>query len=145
MAIAAFLPLIGKVIDLVLPDPNKAAEMKLKAAEMAQKGELAQLDADVRLAIGQLEINKAEAASASVFKGGWRPAVGWVCAISFGYSYVVLPFLMFLVFTFGSPEVIAQLANLPRLEMGEMMPVLFGMLGLGAMRTREKEKGVAAK
>lgn len=145
MAIAAFLPLIGKVVDLIIPDPNKAAEFKLRAAEMAQKGELAALDADVRLALGQLEINKAEAESASVFKGGWRPAVGWVCAIAFGYSYIVLPFMMFLVFTFGSPEVIAQLANLPRLEMGEMMPVLFGMLGLGVMRTREKEKGVAAK
>ena len=31
------------------------------------------------LAKGQLEVNKVEAASASLFVAGWRPAVGWSC------------------------------------------------------------------
>jgi hypothetical protein len=30
----------------------------------------------------------------------------------------------------------------PLLDTGEMMPVLMGMLGLGAMRTYEKKQGV---
>ena len=30
------------------------------------------------LAKGQLEVNKVEAASKSMFVAGWRPAVGWI-------------------------------------------------------------------
>ena len=33
------------------------------------------------LAKGQLEVNKVEAASQSMFVAGWRPAVGWVCVL----------------------------------------------------------------
>jgi hypothetical protein len=36
-----------------------------------------------------------------------------------------------------------HLAEIPTLEIGQLMPVLMGMLGLGGMRTYEKIKGVA--
>ncbi|MES2346301.1 MAG: 3TM-type holin, partial [Pseudomonadota bacterium] len=75
--LAALLPLLGTLIDKFFPDPTAAAAAKVQVMEMAQRGELAQLDADVKLATGQLDVNKTEAASSSLFVAGWRPFIGW--------------------------------------------------------------------
>jgi Holin of 3TMs, for gene-transfer release len=101
-----------------------------------------QLDAlENALMTGQMEINKQEAASTNWFVAGWRPFIGWVCGAAFAYTYVFLPFSQFLVFTFGNTEMINQLNLLPKLDLGVMMPVLLGMLGLGGMRSFEKSNG----
>src|SRR5690606_18165528 len=91
MAWPALIPIIGTVLDKIIPDPQAASEAKLKALEMAQRGELAFLDADVKLALGQMEINKAEAMSGDRFRGGWRPAVGWCCVFGLGYTFLLRP------------------------------------------------------
>ena len=140
MAIGAFLPLIGKVMDLVFPDPAKAAEAKLRAAELAQKGELAVLDADLKLALAQVEVNKVEAADPSLFKSGWRPAVGWVCVVGLGYTFLLRPLLPWLITVTG-----LQVPTLPPIDTGELFILLGGLLGLGGFRTVEKMKGVATK
>lgn len=133
----ALIPILGTVLDKILPDPKAAAEAKIKVMEMAQQGELAVLAADTDLAKGQLEINKVEAASSSLFIGGWRPAVGWVCAAAFAWNFIGLPIAMFIAAYMGKS---LQLAPA---DMGEMLPVLLGMLGLGSLRSFEKSKGVA--
>ena len=71
--LGALLPVIGKVLDRVIPDKNarKQAQEELERAE--QSGEL-------QLLLGQIEINKQEAAHKSLFVAGWRPAVGWTTA-----------------------------------------------------------------
>ena len=140
MAIGAFLPLIGKVMDLVFPDPAKAAEAKLRAAELAQKGELAVLDADLKLALAQVEVNKVEAADPSLFKSGWRPAVGWVCVVGLGYTFLLRPLLPWLITVTG-----LQVPALPPIDTGELFILLSGLLGLGGFRTVEKMKRVATK
>lgn len=131
------IPILGNVLDKILPDPAAAAAAKLKMMEMAQAGELAQLAADTDLAKGQLEINKAEAQSSSVFVSGWRPAIGWCCGAAFAWNFVGLPVAMFLSAYFGKPITLAPA------DLGEMLPVLLGMLGLGGLRSFEKAKGVA--
>ena len=135
MAITAFLPIIGKVLDRVLPD---SAEAKLKVMTLAQEGQLAELDADVKLAAGQMEINKSEAAHSSVFVAGWRPFVGWVCGVSLAYHFILQPFINYIAFVSG-----ADLQGLPTLEMDDLYTVLLGMLGLGGMRSYEKRNRVA--
>lgn len=97
----------------------------------------------VRLDQLQLGVNQAEAASTSMFVAGWRPAVGWTCGLAFAYTYVVLPLLQFGVYTFGTATMVAQLKGLPVLDIGTMMPVLFGMLGMGYMRTLDKQNGTS--
>ena len=135
----ALIPLLGTILDKVLPDPQAAAAAKLQALEMAQKGELAQLDADLKLALGQLEVNTREAATGSLFIGGWRPAVGWICASGLAYEFLISPMLPWLALAvFGK-----QLPPLPDLPMETLMTLLLGMLGLGGLRTVEKVKGVA--
>ena len=89
------------------------------------------------LALAQIEVNKTEAASGSLFKGGWRPAVGWVCAIAFAYHFIIQPLLIFILAMFG-----AEIPNLPSFDMGTLLTVLGGMLGIGSLRTYEKQKGL---
>ena len=134
----ALLPIIEKVLGAVIPDPKAAAEANLRVLELAQKGELAWLDADVRLAVGQMEINKEEAKDPSLFKSGWRPAVGWLCVAGFTYMAVVRPLVPWIVQVAG-----LQVPPMPPVDTSEIMAILMGMLGLGGMRTAERIKGKA--
>jgi hypothetical protein len=94
----------------------------------------------IQLQLAQIDVNKAEAESINWFVAGWRPAVGWTCAVAFAYAYVVTPLLFYLAAIFGTAETVKQVTALPKLELGTMMPVLLGMLGLSWNRTQEKLK-----
>jgi hypothetical protein len=89
------------------------------------------------LAKGQLEVNKVEAASKSLFVAGWRPFIGWVCGLGFFSNFILIPMA-----NFGLA--ISEIAiKIPMIDTTQMMPVLMGMLGLGAMRTVEKVQKVS--
>ena len=133
----ALIPIIGNLLDKFIPDPAAQAEAKLKMMDMAQKGELAALDADMRLALAQTDINKAEATT-DVFRGGWRPACGWVCAFGLAYTFLLRPLLPWVVEAFG-----VKVPALPAIDAEALMALLFGMLGLGGLRTYERVKGKA--
>lgn len=132
----ALIPMIGGLIDKLVPDPKMAGEAKLKAMEMAQNGELAMLDAELKLATGQLEINKVEAAAPDMFRGGWRPATGWACVFGLVYQFFFMPIVPWLVTVFGG-----QVPPLPPIDNETLMVLLTGMLGLGGLRTFERIKG----
>lgn len=131
------LPFLGDVLDKLLPDPQAAADAKLKALEMAQKGELAQLDADARMALGQMDVNAKEAQSGSLFVAGWRPGAGWVCVVGLAYAFLLQPMLTWLSAAKGWPAP-------PSLDIDYLMGLLGGMLGLGSLRTVEKIRGKAS-
>ena len=100
--------------------------------------ERAELAAAVALVQGQLAVNQAEAATGSLFIGGWRPFLGWICGCAMAYTYLAYPLLMWagaLWFPAIKPPLLGN--------DGMLYELLFGMLGLGALRTFEKVKGVA--
>jgi hypothetical protein len=127
--VTALLEIGGKVIDRVWADPVQASAARLELIKIQQNGELAQI-------VGQMDINKAEAANPHLFVAGWRPFVGWVCGAGFGVQFVIGPIGEWLSALAGHP------VQFPKLELDTMMPLLFGMLGLGAYRTAEKIQGV---
>lgn len=103
-------------------DPAAQAELELKAAT---------LEAEIIKA--QLTINQTEANHKSIFVSGWRPALGWIGVLAFGTQFFIRPIL-------GAIGI-----NVPSLDVGELWPMLSGILGLGVLRTVEKRGGVAAK
>lgn len=124
--------LIGPVtglLDKFIEDKDKKNAIAFELSTMAERH--AQ-----ELAKGQLEVNKVEAAHKNMFVAGWRPAVGWVCVAGMAGNFILIPFANFALALSGSDIVV------PLIALSEMMPVLMGMLGLGAMRTVEKTKGV---
>jgi hypothetical protein len=133
------IPVVGTLLEKIIPDPKAAADAKLKMLDLAQQGQLAALDAEVKLAVGQMEINKEEAKSSSLFVSGWRPACGWVCALALAYQYLLRPLGGVLAALLG-----VTLPPLPPLD-ESLWGLLFGLLGLGGLRSMEKIKGVAAK
>tara|TARA_R110002096_G_scaffold192812_1_gene374521 strand:- start:149 stop:580 length:432 start_codon:yes stop_codon:yes gene_type:complete len=131
---------IGKVaIEKIWPDPTKRAQELRLLEEMKQRGDLEEMNAQVKLLTGQMEINKVEAASSNWFVAGWRPFVGWVCGFALAYAAILEPLMRFIA------SVNDYTGKFPIIDTTITMQVLLGMLGLGAMRTREKEKGVNNK
>lgn len=135
MSILALIPVLSQVLDKVFPDKEAADAAKLKLLEMQQTGELAGLSAAVELAKAQTEVNKAEAGSDGAYKGGWRPAIGYVCAIALAYNYVLYPLLVFIL-AYTMPEVKVPASVID----DNLWELIMGMLGLGAMRSWEKSR-----
>lgn len=128
----------GKLIDKIFPDPQKAQEAKIELFKLQQNGELAQLAADTQLAKGQLDVNIEEAKSSNWLVAGWRPACGWVGATGLAYSAILEPLARFVAAVgFGYAGVF------PLLDTTITMQILFGLLGLGAMRSYDKKNGKA--
>ena len=125
--------LIGPATELAgkfIQDKDKAAQLAHDLSTMADKHSQEAM-------LAQIEVNKAEASSGSVFKGGWRPFIGWVCGAAFAYHFVIQPFILFGVAVAG-----VQIPGLPMFDMGSLMPVMMGMLGLGGLRSYEKKQGL---
>ena len=125
--LTAALTIGGQVIARIWPDPADQAKAQLALLELAQKGQLV-----------QVEVNKVEAASSSLFVAGWRPAIGWVCGAGCAWNWIGLPMASFIMAAIG------QTVQIYPADLGEMMPLLLGMLGIGTLRTVEKIKGVAS-
>ena len=121
---------ITSILDKFIEDKDQKAQLAHEVATMAQ------IHAQ-ELAKAQLEVNKVEAAHNSLFVSGWRPAVGWCCVLGMAGNFILIPFTNFIL------ALLAIQITIPLIELETMMPVLMGMLGLGAMRSYEKTKGVS--
>ena len=122
--------LIGPVtglLDKFIEDKDQKNALAHEIATMSQK--YAQ-----ESALAQIEINKVEAASDSLFVSGWRPATGWVCVLGMTGNFLIIPFTNFLMALLDVPVVV------PLIPLDTMLPVLLGMLGLGGLRTFEKTR-----
>ncbi len=118
------------LLDKFIEDKDQKAKLAHELATMADK-----MAHEQQLA--QIAVNKEEAASGSIFKGGWRPFIGWVCGIAFFYHFVLNPIILFVIAIIG-----IEIPSLPEFQMNTLLTVLGGMLGIGSLRTYEKQKGL---
>ena len=121
---------VSNLLDKAIPDQDLKRKLSHEIATMSEKHAQS-------LALAQIEVNAAEAASGSLFKGGWRPCIGWICGIAFGYHFVLQPVIIFIVALVGM-----EIPDLPKFDMNTLLTVLGGMLGIGGLRTYEKQKGL---
>ena len=98
------------------------------------EAEKALLEAGTKIDLAQAEINKINAQSQSFFLSGWRPALAWVCVISFAINFPVRYIAMW-IFT----------ATLPAMDLKEILTLLGYLLGFGAYRSYEKRQGIQSK
>jgi hypothetical protein len=128
--IASLIGPVSGILDKVIPDSDMKAKLAHEIATMSDNHAQQAL-------LAQLEINKAEAASGSLFKGGWRPFIGWTSGVAFAYHFVLQPLLVFVLTASG-----VDLPDLPEFDMSTLLTVLGGMLGIGGLRSYEKTKGL---
>jgi len=132
------IPIIGDIINAVkdlagevIVDKDKKNEILFKLKELEDK-------ADSRLhdeLMGQIEINKVEAAHSSIFVAGWRPFIGWVGGVSLAYTFTLSPLLAF----------VFDRTDMPVVNTGELMTLVMAMLGVGAMRSYDKKNDTDTK
>ena len=122
--ISGVLELATTAVKTIWPDKSAQEQQQLAGA--------------IAMVQGQLDTNKIEAASPSVFVSGWRPFIGWVCGTACAWNWIGISVFKFVAITW-----FAKTITLNPADVSEMMPVLMGMLGLGGLRTFEKVKGVA--
>lgn len=128
--------LLNGVSTLINTIRGKSPEDAAKLAELAAKYQDDIIAADQQKAQMQADVNKVEAANSNFFVAGWRPAVGWVCSIGLLTQFIVAPLATWASGLFG------KTVTFPSLDMGTLLTLLLGMLGLGGMRTFEKVNGV---
>lgn len=121
--VGAVANLATSVIDRLWPDKSET--------------ERAQMATALTIVQGQLDANRAEAASPSAFTSGWRPAIGWVCGAALGMQYIARPLVAWVGIVTGHP-----LPELPGID-DNLWELMLGLLGLGGLRTFEKTRGVA--
>ena len=121
----------SQLIDRFWPDQATKDAAKLELFKAQQAGDLAVMAAENSLVTKQIDVNMVEAASPNLFVSGWRPFIGWICGAGLAYQFLVYPIL------------IATIPKIVQLDMGTLLTLLGGLLGLAGMRTTEKIKGVA--
>ena len=115
----------GKVLDKFVQDKDLKAKLDQEMKMAFHEANLA-----------QIELNKEEAKSSSLFVSGWRPFVGWTCGVALAYHFILEPFIKFIVVINGVD------VELPTFDFSQLSSILRGMLGLGGLRTYEKMKKV---
>lgn len=126
---------VGKIASDLITTDKERLELELRAKELDQALDLA-----------QIEVNKAEASSSSVFVAGWRPAIGWIGAAALAYQFLLYPLMLWLwMYLQGTGWIPKELNPPPVLKADELWVILSGILGIAGMRSFEKTKGVAAK
>lgn len=131
--IGSILDFGGKILDRIMPDEETREAAKFQLFKAQQEGLFKELEVEVEQAKAQAAINIEEAKSASLFVAGWRPFIGWISGSGLAYQFLIYPIL------------VAYQPKIVQLDMGTLLTLLMGMLGLGAMRTAEKFKNVASR
>lgn len=127
--INAILPIIGTVIDRLVPDNMANAKVKAEIEKTL-------IENAAELNIAQAEINKEEAKHRSIFVAGWRPFLGWVAGLGFAWVFVIAPLVQWVLTLQGIS------LPLPVLHTDVLLELTFAMLGLAGLRTYEKQKGL---
>lgn len=135
LGIGSVIESVGKVASDLITTDKERMELELEARRI-----------DQAIDLSQIEVNKVEAASNSVFVSGWRPAIGWIGAAALAYQFLLYPLMLWgWTYLQGTGWIPKELSPPPVLKADELWVILSGILGIAGMRSFEKTKGVAAK
>lgn len=118
---------VGKLAGKFITDKDKLAAFQHEMGMSMHNSDLA-----------QIAVNSEEAKNPNIFVSGWRPAVGWVAVAGLALNYLIFP-----IVEWGCAIWYPEIKNLPQLNTAELETLLYGLLGMGALRTFDKAKGTA--
>jgi hypothetical protein len=118
-AVAQPIEAVGNVLDKLFTSKEEKLNHQEVMARLAMQPQIA-----------MQEISKIEAAHSSPWVAGWRPGIGWVCAIGLFNVWLVNPWIQWYT---GQPG--------PELPLEVMSEMVYALLGLGLLRTVDKAAG----
>jgi|CXWL01.1.fsa_nt_gi hypothetical protein len=130
---AAILGLVNSIVSGIsgyFHDKSAEAQARL-AIEAALVEFMRQVDT------GQIELNKEEAKSASLFVAGWRPFIGWCGGLGIAYQFLIRPLVDAISYLIDP-----NFSALPSADLNELIGLVSAMLGVAGLRSWEKIKGV---
>ena len=133
--ISSIIDSVGKVADDLITTDKEKMQLEIENRKL-----------DQAIDIAQIQVNKEEAKSSSLFVSGWRPAVGWIGAAALAYQFLLYPILGWAWKWLQAMNYVpAEMTPPPLLDAEQLWVMLSGILGIAGMRTFEKQKGVASK
>jgi hypothetical protein len=133
LGIGSVIESVGKVASDLITTDKERMELELEAKRI-----------DQAIDLGQMEVNKVEAANQNMFVSGWRPAIGWVGAGAMFYQFLLYPLLVWAWTWMQAEQIVPQeVKPPPMLDTDALWVILSGMLGIAGMRSFEKSRGVA--
>jgi hypothetical protein len=109
---------IGSVLDRLFPAPEERAKAERARHEIARLPVLKQID---------------RAGQPSLFVAGWRPTIGWICALALTWAFLQ-PVAVWVVTIFRLGVAV------PAVVTDHLLELVLAMLGIAGLRTFEKTK-----
>ena len=145
LGVSSILEVGSKILDRVIPDPEKRIAAELELHKLNQAGEFKEIDVQLAQMTAQTDINKVQAASSSLFISGPRPALMWVGVFGVGCLWILFPIVSFFVALYASLAGKVIALALPVID-PNLMLMLFSLMGIHQVtRTYEKTKDVASR
>ncbi len=120
--------LASAVVSRIWPDKTEEEKQKFTLA-------LQESYQNFQTSNAQVDVNKIEAGSQSIFVSGARPYLMWVCGFAYSWQFVLEPVVSYAFAAFGHP-----VSHMLVLDNDSLNTLLFGMLGLGGMHAYENVK-----
>jgi hypothetical protein len=148
-----FAKLGGKAAGEMLASPIDAIRKTIDdlhfSGEEKSQAEIIMTQLAMKPQLLQGNLNMVEAQHRSRFVAGWRPALGWVLAISLGMYYIPQFAMASIIWVKACLIVLQNIPkdgaiNLPTYPISDikgLMELILGMLGLAGFRTFEKLTG----
>jgi hypothetical protein len=129
---------VGKVADDLITTDKERLTIALEEKKLG----LEEKKIEAGLVQGQLDINKEEAKSASVFVAGWRPFIGWIGGLALAYQFLVYPILTWAwALLIARGVVPPDMKPPPMLATDALFALISAMLGIAGLRSFDKIKG----
>ena len=131
LGIGTVIESVGKVASDLITTDKERLQLELEGRKL-----------DQAIDIAQIEVNKTEAQHASLFVAGWRPAIGWTCAMALFSYYVPYALIATMLWAYQVIQT-GQMAQRPDLGIADLIGLVLALLGMSGLRSAEKVKGVA--
>ena len=141
--VTAIANVVESVINRIWEDPVERQKAKIELTRLEENGDLQRMAAAAGLDQGQIDVNKIEAASPSLFVSGWRPAIGWVCVAALAMFYVPRFAVGMVLWTRLAWDAQGTLPPLPDMGIADVLGLVGTLLGASTIRMMERKWGVA--